>query len=427
MLVGQGPRRVAIVGGIRIPFARANGAYKDMSNQDLLTATLRALVAHYGLGGQRVGEVAAGAVMKHPAQWNLTRESVLASGLAADTPGLDVQRASGTSLEAAILLANKIALGQIDSGVAAGVDTVSDPPVVFPKSFQQRLLRSYRGASAAARWSSWLGLRPRDLRPVLPGLTEPRTGLSMAGSAELLVKRWGVKRADQDQYAFESHTKAAAAYESGFYRRLVFGSPGIAEDDQIRRDISLDKLASLPTLFDAATGTLTAGNAAPSTDGAAAVLLATEQWARERDLPVLAYLRHGKVAAVDFVHERENLLMAPAFAVAQMLADARLSLQDFDYYEFHEAFAAQVLCTLAAWNDAAFCRERLKVRGALGTLNRQRLNVKGGSLALGDPCAATGARLLATLAQLLDETKAKRGLISICTAGGMGVAAILER
>jgi len=425
MLVGQGPRRVAIVGGVRIPFARANGAYKDMGNQELLTATLRALVARYGLGGQRVGEVAAGAVMKHPAQWNLTREAVLGSGLAADTPGLDVQRASGTSLEAAILLANKIALGQIDSGVAAGVDTVSDPPVVFPKSFQQLLLRSYRGASAAARWSSWLALRPRDLRPVLPGLTEPRTGLTMAASAELLAKRWSVNRADQDLYALESHTKAAAAYESGFYRRLVHESPGIVEDDQMRRDISLDKLAVLPTLFDA--GTLTAGNAVAASDGAAAVLLATEEWARERDLPVLAYLRHGKVAALDFMHEPDNLLMAPAFAVAQMLADARLSLQDFDYYEFHEVFAAQVLCTLAAWNDPTFCRERLGTRAALGTLNRMRLNVKGGSLALGDPYAATGARLLATLAQLLDETKSKRGLISVCTAGGMGVAAILER
>jgi acetyl-CoA C-acetyltransferase len=298
---------------------------------------------------------------------------------------------------------------------------------VFPKSFQKLLLKSYRGASAGARWSTWLRLRPRDLKPVLPGLTEPHTGLSMGASTELLAKRWGVSRADQDQYAQASHTKAAAAYESGFYRELVQGHLGIAEDDQIRRDTTVEKLASLPALFDAATGTLTAGNAAPPNDGAAAVLLATEQWARERDLPVLAYLRHGRVAAVDFVHEQENLSLAPAFAVAQILADARLSLQDFDYYEFHEAFAAQVLCTLAAWNDAAFCRQRLGTRAALGALNRTRLNVKGGSLALGNPFAATGARLLATLAQLLDETRAKRGLISVCTAGGMGLAAILER
>jgi acetyl-CoA C-acetyltransferase len=289
------------------------------------------------------------------------------------------------------------------------------------------LLRSYRGASVVARWSSWLALRPRDLRPVLPGFTEPRTGLSMGAAAELLVKRWGVTRADQDRYALDSHMRAAAAYESGFYRHLVHGSPGIAEDDQIRRETSLDELASLPTLFDAAGGTLTAGNTTASTDGAAAVLLATEQWARERDLPVLAYLRQGKVAAVDFVQDPGSLALAPALAVAQILADARLSLQDFDYYEFHEACAAQILATLAAWNDAAYCRERFGARGALGPLDRRRLNVKGGSLALGDPFAATGARLLATLAQLLDETKAKRGLISVCTAGGMGVAAILER
>jgi acetyl-CoA C-acetyltransferase len=427
MLVGQGPRRVAIVGGVRTPFARANGAYRDMGNQELLTATLRALVARYGLVGRRLGEVAAGAVMKHPAQWNLTREAVLGSGLAAETPGLDLQRAGGTSLEAAILVANKIALGQIDAGVAAGVDSVSDPPVLFPKSFQQLLLRSYRSASATARWSTWLTLRPRDLRPVLPGLTEPRTGLAIGASTELLVKRWGVSRADQDRYALESHAKAAAAYESGFYRHLVLGSAGIAEDDQIRRDTSLDKLASLPTTFDAAAGTLTAGNTAAAADGGAAVLLATEQWARAHDLPVLAYLRHGRVAAVDFVQERESALLAPAFAVAQVLADARLSLQDFDHYEFHEASAGQILGTLAAWSDAAFCRERLGSRGALGALDRRRLNVKGGSLALGHPYAATGARLLATLAQLLDETKGKRGLVSVCTAGGMGVAAILER
>jgi acetyl-CoA C-acetyltransferase len=393
----------------------------------LLTATLRALVARYGLAGQRIGEVAAGAVMKHPAQWNLTREAVLASGLAAETPGLEVQRGDGTSLEAAILLANKIALGQIDSGVAAGVDSVSDPPVVFPKSFQQLLLRSYRTATAAARWSSWLALRPRDLRPVLPGLTEPRTGLSMAASTEGLVKRWGVSRAEQDQYALESHAKAAAAYESGFYRNLVHGHSGIAEDDQIRRDSNLDQLASQPTLFDAASATLSAGNSTAATDGAAAVLLATEEWARERDLPVLAYLRQGKVAAVDFEHTPANLGLGSVFAVAQLLADAHLSLQDFDYYEFHEASAAQVLVSLAAWNDPVFCRERLGEPGALGVVNRTRLNVKGGSLALGHPCAATGARLLATLAQLLDEARVKRGLVSVCTAGGMGVAAILER
>jgi acetyl-CoA C-acetyltransferase len=399
MLVGQGPRRVAVVGGVRIPFARANGAYRDQGNQDLLTATLRALVARYGLAGQRIGEVAAGAVMKHPAQWNLTREAVLASGLAAETPGLEVQRGDGTSLEAAILLANKIALGQIDSGVAAGVDSVSDPPVVFPKSFQQ----------------------------LLPGLTEPRTGLSMAASTEGLVKRWGVSRAEQDQYALESHAKAAAAYESGFYRNLVHGHSGIAEDDQIRRDSNLDQLASQPTLFDAASGTLSAGNSTAATDGAAAVLLATEDWARERDLPVLAYLRQGKVAAVDFEHTPANLGLGSVFAVAQLLADAHLSLQDFDYYEFHEASAAQVLVSLAAWNDPVFCRERLGEPGPLGGLNRTRLNVKGGSLALGHPCAATGARLLATLAQLLDEARVKRGLVSVCTAGGMGVAAILER
>ena len=428
MLVGANPRRVAIVGGLRIPFARGNGAYAQVGNQEMLTATLRALVERYQLQGQRIGEVAAGALVKHPSQWNLTRESVLGSGLSAETPGFDLQRACGTSLEAAILLGNKIALGQIDSAIAAGVDSVSDPPVSFPKSFQQLLLRSYRGKSAAQRLKPWFGLRRAHLRPVLPGVTEPRTGLSMGASTELLVKAWGVSRADQDLLALESHQKAVAAYAAGFYRDLVHGYLGLDQDDNVRRDTSLEMLAKLRPVFDTGGGgTLTAGNSAPMTDGSAAVLLASEDWAHEHDLPVLAFLRYGKVAAVEFVANKEALLMAPVFAVSQLLSETNLSLQEFDFYEIHEAFAGQVLCTLRAWADPAFCVQTLGQRTALGTIDRAKLNVKGGSLALGHPFAATGARILATLAKTLDDSKAQRGLISICTAGGMGITAIVER
>jgi len=428
MLVGASPRRVAIVGGVRIPFARGNGAYSQVGNQEMLTASLRGVVDRYGLQGQRLDDVAAGAVMKHSSQWNLARESALGSGLAAETPGLDLQRACGTSLEAAILLGNKIALGQIDCAIAAGVDTVSDPPVVYPKSFQQRLLRSYRGRTLSARVGPWLGLRPRDLRPVLPGIAEPRTGLSMGESTELMVKSWGVTRAEQDQLALESHQKAAAAYASGFYKELVRDYLGVARDNNIRDDTTLEKLSKLKPVFDTSeAGTLTAGNSTPMTDGASAVLLASETWARERDLPVLAYLSYGAVAAVDYIDKKEGLLMAPAYAVPRMLGDARLTLQDFDFYEIHEAFAGQVLCTLKAWADPVFCRDRLRLPGALGTIDRSKLNVKGGSLAIGHPFAATGTRIVATLAKILDEYRAKRGLISICTAGGMGVTAILER
>ncbi len=428
MLVGATARRVAIVGGVRIPFARGNGAYVQVGNQDMLTAALRGVVERFGLHGQRLDEVAAGAVMKHPSQWNLTRESVLGSGLSAETPGLDVQRACGTSLEAAILVANKIALGQIDSGIAGGVDTVSDPAVVYPKIFQQLLLRTYRARSASERLGIWLGLRMKHLRPVLPGITEPRTGLSMGESAELMVKQWGITRADQDQLAYDSHFKAAAAWADGFYKDIVQPYLGVTQDNNIRSDTSLDKLAKLRPAFDTAGGgTLTAGNSTPMTDGASAVLLATEAWAKERNLPVLAYLTFGKVAAVDFVDKKEGLLMAPAYAVPKMLKDAKLGLQDFDFYEIHEAFAGQVLCTLKAWNDAAFCREKLGLPGALGSIDRAKLNVKGGSIAIGHPYAATGTRLVASLAKILDEKKAKRGLISVCTAGGMGVTAILER
>jgi acetyl-CoA C-acetyltransferase len=399
-----------------------------VGNQEMLSATLQGIVERYGLQGQRLDEVAAGAVMKHSSQWNLTRETVLGSGLAAETPGLDLQRACGTSLEAAILLGNKIALGQIDSAIAAGVDTVSDPPVVFPKSFQQLLLESFRGKTGGQRLRPWLGLRMRHLRPVLPGIAEPRTGLSMGESAELMVKTWGISRADQDQLAFESHQKAAAAYAAGFYADLVRGYLGLVQDNNIRSDSSLDKLARLSPVFDTSgAGSLTAGNSTPMTDGASAVLMASEAWAREHHLPVLAYLSYGKVAAVDFINKKEGLLMAPAYAVPQMLVDANLTLQDFDFYEIHEAFAGQVLCTLKSWTDPEFCRDKLKLKGVLGAIDRSKLNVKGGSLAIGHPFAATGTRIVATLAKILDENKAKRGLISICTAGGMGVTAILER
>jgi acetyl-CoA C-acetyltransferase len=394
----------------------------------MLTATLRAVVERFGLQGQRLDDVAAGAVMKHSSQWNLTRESVLGSGLAAETPGLDLQRACGTSLEAAILLGNKIALGQIECAIAAGVDTVSDPPVVYPRSFQQLLLRSYRGKSFGERIGPWFGLRPKNLRPVLPGIAEPRTGLSMGESTELMVKTWGIGRAEQDQLALESHQKAAAAYAAGFYKDLVRDYLGVSEDNNIRRDTSLDKLAKLKPVFDSSgAGTLTAGNSTPMTDGASAVLLATEAWARERNLPVLAFLSYGAVAAVDYIDKKEGLLMAPAYAVPRMLTDARLALQDFDFYEIHEAFAGQVLCTLKAWADPVFCRDKLRLPGPLGVIDRAKLNVKGGSLAIGHPFAATGTRIVATLAKILDDTQAKRGLISVCTAGGMGVTAILER
>jgi acetyl-CoA C-acetyltransferase len=428
MLVGATPQRVAIIGGVRIPFARGNGAYAQAGNQEMLTAVLRGVVDRFGLQSQRVDEVAAGAVMKHSSQWNLTRESVLGSGLTAQTPGLDLQRACGTSLEAAILLGNKIALGQIDSAIAAGVDTVSDPPVVFPKAFQQLLLKSYRGKTAGQRLAPWLGVRPRHFRPVLPGIAEPRTGLSMGESTELMVKNWGIGRAEQDQLALESHQKASAAYAAGFYRDLVIDYLGLTRDDNIRTDTSLEKLSKLRPVFDnSGAGTLTAGNSTPMTDGASAVLLASEAWARERNLPVLAFLSYGKVAAVDYVDKKEGLLMAPAYAVPRMLANAHLTLQDFDFYEIHEAFAGQVLCTLKAWSDPAFCRDRLGLPQALGAIDRAKLNVKGGSLAIGHPFAATGTRIVATIAKILDESKAKRGLISVCTAGGMGVTAIVER
>ena len=429
MLISSAPRRVAIIGGSRIPFARSYSAYVGQTNQDLLTAALRALVERYRLRGQRLGDVIGGAVIKHTKDFSLVRESLMSAELDPQTPGLDIQRACGTGLEAAILIGNKIALGQIDAGIACGVDTLSDPPVVFPNSFRDLLMKSYRGRNFSQRLSPWFKLRPRDLKPILPGVIEPRTGLSMGQSCELMAKTWNVTRAEQDRVACESHLKAAAAWKEGFFDDLVVPHAGLQRDNNVRPDTTVEKLGTLRPVFDTkGAGTLTAGNSTPLTDGAAAVLLASEEWARERRLPILAYLRAGKSWAVDFATGKEGLLMAPAYAASAMLTDVQLSLQDFDYYELHEAFAAQMLCTLKAWESAEFCRERLGRTAPLGTIAPGKINVKGGSVALGHPFAATGGRILAALAKLLaNDAQAKRGLISVCTAGGMGVTAIVER
>jgi acetyl-CoA C-acetyltransferase len=424
MLVGSTVRRAAIIGSARIPFARSMGAYAEASNQEMLTAALKTLVERCNLRGERLGDVGAGAVLKHSRDFSLTRECVLDSGLAPETPGFDLQRACGTSLDTAIVIALKIATGQIDSGIAAGVDTASDVPIVYPEAYRRLLLRSARGKSFGEKIRPWLGLRLSDFKPSLPGVVEPRTGLSMGQSTELMVNTWGIPRADQDQLALESHRKAAAAYDEGFYSDLVFEFRGLKQDNNIRRDTTLEKLAKLKPSFHPQ-GTLTAGNSTPMTDGAAAVLLGSEEWARQRGLPILGYLSYGKYAAVDFVN-KEGLLMAPAYAVPRMLADARLKLQDFDFYEIHEAFEAQVLCTLKAWQSPEFCRERLGLAEPLGTIDRSKLNVKGGSVAIGHPFAATGARILGSLAKLLSVKGGGRGLISICTASGMGVTAIVE-
>jgi acetyl-CoA C-acetyltransferase len=427
MLVGSVVKRVAIIGGVRIPFARSYSAYATASNQDMLSAAFRGVVERFRLQGVRLGDVAAGAVIKHSRDYNLVRECVLASGLDPHTPGLDMQRACGTSLEAAIAIGNKIALGQIEAGIAGGTDSISDAPIVYPRSYQQLLLASYRGRSAWERLRPWLGLRPRHFRPVLPAVIEPRTGLSMGQSTELMAKQWHVTRVEQDQLAYDSHLKAASAWREGFYDDLVIPYLGLKNDNNVRADTSLEKLARLRPSF-STDGTLTAGNSTPLTDGASAVLLATPEWAAQRSLPVLAYLRYGKAWAVDFVGGKEGLLMAPTYAVPAMLRDADVTLQSFDYYEIHEAFAAQVLCTLKAWESPDYCRGVLGLPEPLGSIDRARLNVKGGSVALGHPFAATGTRVLATLAKLLaGDASAKRGLISVCTAGGMGVTAIVER
>ncbi|MCO2339303.1 acetyl-CoA C-acetyltransferase [Pseudomonas aeruginosa] len=421
-------RRVAIVGGNRIPFARSNTVYATARNQEMLTSALEGLVERYNLHGERLGEVVAGAVLKHSRDFNLTRECVLGSRLAPETPAYDIQQACGTGLEAAILVANKIALGQIDSGIAGGVDTTSDAPIGVNEGLRKILLEANRGKSNLDKLKSLLKIRPRHVVPAIPRNGEPRTGLSMGESCELMAQTWQIPRDEQDRLAFESHHKLAAAYEEGWQNDLMTPFRGLTRDQNLRPDIDLEKIGTLKPVFERGSrGTLTAANSTPLTDGASVVLLASEEWAKARGLPILAYFKDGEAAAVNFVDRQEGLLMAPVYAVPRLLARNGLSLQDFDYYEIHEAFAAQVLCTLKAWEDPEYCKTRLGLDQPLGSIDRSKLNVKGSSLAAGHPFAATGGRIVANLAKLLSLAEQGRGLISICAAGGQGVTAIIER
>ncbi len=423
-------RRVAILGGTRIPFARANGAYTEASNQQMLTAAMTALVERFGLKNQKLGEVAAGAVIKHSRDWNLARESTLGSGLHPETPAYDLQRACGTSLSAVAQLAHRIAQGEIDCAIAGGADSASDIPLSYSPRLQRTVLSVARNKSWTGKVASIGQLRPWDLAPAAPGIAEPRTGLSMGQHCEEMAKEWKISRREQDEVALASHKNAAAAWLSGFFQDLVVPFNDLQRDNNVRGDTSLEKLASLRTAFDSSpAGTLTAGNSSPLTDGAACVLLSSEDWARSRGLEPQAFITHSETAAVDFVGmsgPKEGMLMAPAYAVPRMLARAGMNLEDFDVYEIHEAFAAQVLCTLKAWESDDFCRNKLG-REPLGSIDRSKMNPKGSSVALGHPFAATGARIVATLAKELKERGSGRGLISICAAGGMGVTAILER
>lgn len=420
-------KRVAIIGGKRIPFSRSFGPYFGVNNKELMSASVKALVEEYKLTDKAVGEVVLGAVMKHSKDWNLAREVTLESGLSASTPAYDIQQACGTSLEAAILVANKIALGQIDCAIAGGVDTNSDLPIVFSTKFSHRLLKSSRGRSFSQKIKPFLGMGFKELKPVVPGVTEPRTKLSMGQHCERMAQEWQIPRLEQDKLAIKSHHNAAKAYDDGFFKDMVINFKGINKDNNVRPQTNLESMSKLKPAFDKTEkATLTAGNSSPLTDGSACVLLGSEEWAKANNLPILAYLTLSQCAAVDFV-EGEGLLMAPAYAVSELLKKANLQLQDFDYYEIHEAFAAQVLCTLKAWESDEFCKNKLGREKALGTIDKDKINVTGSSVSIGHPFAATGARIIHTLSKLLNQKGQGRGLISICTAGGMGVTAIIEK
>jgi len=418
-------RKAAILGGNRIPFARSNGAYSKASNQDLLTAALDGLVERHGLAGERIGEVAGGAVVKLARDINLTRESVLSTKLAPETPAYDVGQACGTGLETTILVANKIQLGQIDSGIASGSDTTSDPPIAVSDDVRAVLTEINSARSTTDRLKALTKLRP-SMPLDIPKNAEPRTGLSMGEHTAIMAKEWGLTRTEQDQLTVDSHQHLAAAYDRGFMDDLITSYLGLERDNNLRADSTLEKLAKLKPVFGGPEGTMTAANSTPLTDGASSVLLASEEWAAEHGIEPLAYFVDAETAAVDFVTKKEGLLMAPAYAVPRMLDRNGLTLQDFDIYEIHEAFAAQVLCTLKAWEDPVFCKERLGRDAALGSIERDKINVNGGSLAAGHPFAATGGRIVAAAAKQLKEQGGGRCLISICAASGQGVVAILE-
>lgn len=422
-------RPVAILGGVRIPFCRQNTAYADVGNLGMSVRTLGALVERFGLHGQQLGEVAMGAVIKHSSDWNLGREAALSSGLSPLTPGITLQRACGTSLDSIITIANKIALGQIDSGIGGGSDTTSEVPIVYGKKLRARLLAANRAKTTQDKLKALVsGFKFGELKPEFPGVAEPRTGKSMGDHCEDMAKQWNISRDSQDELAVASHKKLAAAYERGFFNDLIAPFRGLERDNILRPDTSLEKLATLKPAFDKTSGrgTLTAANSTPLTDGAAAVLLASDAWAHAHGHEPLAYLRDAQVSAVDFVHG-EGLLMAPTIAVPEMLRRHGLTLQDFDIYEIHEAFAAQVLCTLRAWESEDYCRNRLGLDAPMGRIDPDKMNPNGSSLATGHPFAATGARIVATVAKELKERGGGRALVSICTAGGMGVVAIIER
>jgi acetyl-CoA C-acetyltransferase len=421
----QSLRRAAVIGGVRIPFCRSNTLYADQSNLAMMTAVLNSLVEKYRLAGVHIDEAVGGAVVTHSRDWNLAREAVLGTKLAPTTPGITMQQACCTSLQAAMGIAAKIATGQIECGIAMGSDTTSDAPIVFKEKFAHRLVQVQQGKSAFDKIKALKGFSPGELAPQPPSVSEPRTGLSMGQHAELMAQEWKISRAEQDQLAFESHRKAAEAYRAGYMDDLVVPFAGVFRDNNLREDISLDKIATLKTAFEKSErGTLTAANSTPLTDGAACVLLASEQWATKHGLPVQAYLTQSQTSANNFI-EGEGLLMAPTIAISRVLDRAGVKLQDFDFYEIHEAFAAQVLATLRALEDPVYCKQFLGRDAPMGAIDRAKLNVKGSSLAFGHPFAATGARIVANLAKLLSE-HGGRGLISVCTAGGMGVAAILE-
>lgn len=420
-------RRVAILGGNRIPFARSNGAYAKATNMDMLTATLNGLVSRFGLQGQRLGEVVAGAVLKHSRDFNLTRECVLNTQLAPETPAYDLQQACATGLQAAFQVANKIALGQIEVGIAGGVDTTSDAPIALGDGLRKALLEMSAAKTVTARLQALTQINFKTLMDA-PRNGEPRTGLSMGEHQALTTLEWGISREAQDALAASSHQKLHAAYERGFFDDLITPFLGLERDNTLRPDSTIEKLAQLKTTFGQGdASTMTAGNSTPLTDGASCVLLASEEWAKANGHEILAYLTLSETAAVDFIHKKEGLLMAPAYAVPRLLQRANLSLQDFDFYEIHEAFAAQVLCTLKAWEDPIFCQQRLGLEAPLGAIDRNKLNVHGSSLAAGHPFAATGGRILATAAKLIHQKGSGRALISICAAGGQGVTAIVEK
>lgn len=424
-------RRVAVVAGCRTPFIRSGTTFRKLTAVELGTLAVRELLQRANLHPTEIDEVIYGTVTPSPLAPNISREVGLAAGVPPRASAYTVSRACASSNQAITSAADTISRGYADVIVAGGAESLTDIPILFSRSMRERLMTAARAKSIPAKLKAFTGLRPRELAPVTPAIAEPSTGESMGQSAERMAKENGISREAQDRWALRSHQRAAEGTEDGRLLQEiipVFIPPTyetmVDRDNGIRTDTSMEKLAALPPVFDRKFGTVTAGNSSPLTDGASAVLLMSEEKARALGYTPLGYIRSYAYAALA---PSDQLLQGPAYAAPKALERAGITMQDIELWEIHEAFAAQVLSNFQWLDSDEFARKELGRTEKVGLIDEDRINVMGGSIALGHPFGATGARLTTTLLNEMNRRDLGLGLITVCAAGGMGFAMVIER